>query len=63
MNASLYRKFLRVEDNMMRAAMPRTNAADPAQQPQRAAVVTVANRGTVKLVKPLTATVAQLVAR
>lgn len=62
MNASLYRKFLRVEDNMMRAAMPRTSAADPAQ-PQRAAVVVIANRGNVKLVKPLTATVAQLVAR
>lgn len=63
MNASLYRKFLKVEDNMLRAAMPRTSAADPVQPVQRAAVVVIANRGNIKLVKPLTATVAQLVAR
>lgn len=63
MNASLYRKFLKVEDNMMRAAMPRTSAADPVQPQRAAAVVVIANRGNVKLVKPLTFKLGDVVAR
>lgn len=55
MRAATYRKFLVVEDNMLRASMPRTSAVDPVQlQPRRADVVVIANRGNVKLVKPLT---------
>ena len=61
MNASLYRKFLKVEDNMLRAAMPRTAAADPVQPVQRAAVQAIANRGGRKLVKPLTFKLAEVV--
>ena len=53
MNASLYRRFLKVEDNMLRSSMPRTAAVDPVH-PRRADVVVIANRGNVKLVKPLT---------
>ena len=54
MRAATYRKFLVVEDNMLRASMPRTSAADPVQQPRPADVVVIANRGNIKLVKPLT---------
>jgi len=54
MRAATYRKFLVVEESMMRASMPRTNAADPVQLTKPADVVVIANRGNVKLVKPLT---------
>lgn len=63
MRAATYRKFLKVEDNMLRAAMPRTAAADPVQPAQRAAVVVIANRGNVKLVRPLTFKLADVVVR
>lgn len=63
MNANTYRKFLKVEDMMLRAAMPRTAAADPAQPVQRAAVQVIANRGGRKLVKPLTFKLADVVVR
>lgn len=53
MRAATYRKFLAVEETMMRASMPRTSDADPVQ-PRPANVVVIANRGNVKLVKPLT---------
>lgn len=61
MTANLYRKFLKVEDNMLRASMPRTSAADPVQPVQRAAVQVIANRSGVKLVKPLTYKLAEVV--
>lgn len=55
MRAATLRKFLAVEDKMMRASMPRTSAADPVvSTPRAAAVIVIANRGNVKLVKPLT---------
>lgn len=60
MRAATYRKFLAVEESMMRASMPRTSAVDPVA-PKRAEVVVIANRGNVKLVKPLTAKLAELV--
>lgn len=61
MRAATYRKFLAAETTMMRASMPRTSAADPVVEPRRAAVVVIANRGSVKLVRPLTVKLADYV--
>jgi len=62
MRAATYRKFIAAEETMMRASMPRTAAADPVQ-PRRADVVVIANRGNVKLVKPLTFKLGDVVVR
>jgi len=64
MRATTYRRFLAVEDHMLRASMPRTSAADPAPAAallaSRAyATVTIANVGMTRLVRPLTATIAE----
>lgn len=60
-----FRAFSRIEEQMIRAAMPRTAAADPAPLPAFAAEgrLAVATRGASRLVRPcpaLTATVAEL---
>lgn len=59
MRSSTFRSFLRVEDDMMRAAMPKTSAADP--KPMRGFPVVVKSASPKPLV-PLTATIAQRVA-
>lgn len=49
---SIFRRHVIAEEQMIRAAMPRTSAADP--EPlvtARRAVVVVANRGNARLVK------------
>ena len=57
-----FRKISAAEEAMIRATMPRTSAADPLPLPAFAApraVSVVANRDGSRLVRPLTATLAE----
>jgi hypothetical protein len=61
-NASLFRRYAKVEDEMMRAAMPRVNELDPPMSMSARARAVVASRlDGVRLVKPLTFTIAEAV--
>ena len=55
-----FRKVGRMEETMIRAAMPRTSAHDEAPLPVFAAVDLVAVRNGVRLVRPLTATIEEV---
>ena len=55
-----FRKVGRMEETMMRAAMPRTSAQDEAPLPIFAAVDLVTVRSGVRLVRPLTATISEV---
>lgn len=63
-NASLFRRHAAVEEQMIRGAMPQTSVADPEPLTARRVVVTVANVGTSRLVRPavvtLTASIAEM---
>lgn len=60
-NASTFRRYAAVEEQMIRSSMPRTSASDPEPLARRI-VVTVSNRGTSRLVRlsPLTATIKEV---
>lgn len=57
-----FRRVAKLEENMIRASMPRTAAADATPLPVFAGVATetVAVRGGVRLVRPLTATLQEV---
>lgn len=59
-NASTFRRLAVAEDQMIRLAMPRTSAADPAPTSAQRVVVTVRNLGTSRLVAPLTFRLAEV---
>ena len=65
-NASTFRAYARVEEQMIRAAMPRTSEADPtplrrlAEGAMGAAATIVAARPGSRLVRPLTATLKEV---
>lgn len=59
----VFRKLSRLEEMMIRAAMPRTSAADPEPLPVFAApdpVVLATSATGLRLVKPLTATLSEV---
>lgn len=59
-----FRRIDRIEEQMIRAAMPRTSAADPEPLAVHAAPTqteVVARRSGSRLVRPLTATIAEVV--
>lgn len=49
--ASTFRRFAAVEEQMIRASMPRTSVADPEPLTGRRVVMTVTNMGTSRLVR------------
>jgi hypothetical protein len=57
---STFRRYDRAEQTLLRGAMPRLAALEPAAAPARVAVETVAARDGSRLVRPLTATVAEV---
>lgn len=58
-NASIFRRMARVEEQMIRAAMPRVAASDPEPLAAQARRLVVAARIASRLVKPLTYTLAE----
>lgn len=58
-NASLFRKMAKVEDAMLRAAMPAISALDFAPLVDYRVRAVIAGRNGTRLVKPLTATLAE----
>lgn len=58
-NASLFRRTASVEESMMRAAMPRTSAADPRPTAQQRAAAVVYALAAERLSPALTVTLAE----
>lgn len=57
---STFRRYTSAENMMIAAAMPRTAAASEPLPQYKVATVTVAERNGLRLVKPLTATMAEV---